>query len=575
MNKKLSAILCTLLIGGMCAGAVGASAPSTDLDGHWAEDSMQFFVDSGWMDDYGVVSVNYSPDAALDRAGFVGLLDRFARTPVEVNDTDEDGVFSREEAMVIVASALGLENGDTTALDRFADAAEVSESARGAVAALVAGGYIHGTEGGLLSPKTQLTRAEGVTILDNIYDTLTFDLSEHDTVYGTATLTYGEFYSGDVSSTDSFGVDGVSSATVSKYDIFNGRVYHNFTEDKTEGYNILGVHEVNVAVSAEDYYDYIAIEPTFKLARTAPKQYKPVAVVDGQAIYSATVVNLVETVTDATAELLTNSTWGDYQINVTETSTKNIRNTREDTGFAIGGDIQGIILETESGLRVGTEHLQNIWVQPWEVSFNVTADSPYNSRIAAHDNLTEFAKLVGEKVTSITYIMPDSTYVYTFDGIYIKPAYEGDEVITATFTEGSADIALANVPTALEDVTVDVYYGSGRKKTVVATDAPVVDGKVTMTEAYSSENTYTVTVSSSNYAGIIAESPATSAERSLLEVLALQAKLFIDSGAAAEDSGLIEHYEEAVALLADENATSSAVVETANELNSHLSVYNG
>ncbi|MBQ8509425.1 MAG: hypothetical protein IJ493_05895 [Clostridia bacterium] len=52
--------------------------------------------------------------------------------------------------------------------------------------------------------------------------------------------------------------------------------------------------------------------------------------------------------------------------------------------------------------------------------------------------------------------MPDSTYVYTFDGIYIKPAYSGSEVITASFTQGSADVVIANIPEALEDVTVDI-----------------------------------------------------------------------------------------------------------------------
>ena len=96
-----------------------------------------------------------------------------------------------------------------------------------------------------------------------------------------------------------------------------------------------------------------------------------------------------------------------------------------------------------------------------------------------------------------------------------------------------------------------------------------------MTEAYNSANTYTVTISSSNYASITAASPATAAERALLNALVLQAKSLIDSGVAANDSGLIEHYEEAVELLADSSATSAAVVELVSELNSHLSVYKG
>lgn len=576
MNKKVRNLFCALLVGCMCASAtgVGAVGSATDIDGHWAEDSVKFFADNGWMDDYSTVSVNYAPDTAMTEAQFVSLLNRFAKTPVESARTDENGVFSRESAMVIAANALGISADDTSVLDKFADAAEISDGAKNAVAALVSGGYIHGTTDGTISPATQLTRAEGITILDNIYDAMTFDLSEHDIVYGTASLTYAEYYSGDVTTTESYGVDGVTSATVSKYAIFD-KMYTNYSEEKTEGYNILGVKEVNVAVSADDYYDYIAINPTFKLARSVPKQYKNVTIEDGKAVYSATVTNLVATIDDATAELLTGSTWGDYQINVTETTTSNIRNNRSNEGWAIDGNIQGIILETETGLRVGMEYLQSIWVQPWEVSFNVTDDSIYNSHIVGHDNLPELAKLVGDKVTSITYIMPDETYVYTFDGIYIKPAYEWDGEIVATFTEGSAEVEITNVPEALEDVTVGVYYGSGRKKTTVASGAAIVDGKVTLDEAYSSENTYTVTISSSNYANIIAQSPATETERALLEVLVLQAKVYIDSGVAANDSGLIEHYEEAVALLADAGATSSAVVGLVSELNGHLSVYNG
>lgn len=505
MNKKVKNLFCAVLVGCMCASAVGAVGSATDIDGHWAEDSVRFFADNGWLEDYSTVSVNYAPDTSMSRELFVSLLNRFAKTPVESTDVDEDGIFTREEAMVIAAKALGLTDGDTAVLDKFADSSEISDVARSAIAALVSGGYIHGTTDGMISPATQLTRAEGITILDNIYDAMTFDLSEHDVVYGTASLTYAEFYSGDVTTTESYGVDGVTSATVSKYGTFNGKMYTNYSEDKTEGYNIYGIKEVNVAVSAKDYYDYIAINPTFKLSRTEPKQYKNVTIENGKAVYSATVTNLVSTVSDASAELLTGSTWGDYQINVTENSTANIRNNRSDEGWAINGDIQGVILETESGLRVGMEHLQGIWIQPWEVSFNVTADSEYNSRIAGHDNLAELAKLVGAKVTSITYIMPNETYVYTFEGIYIKPPYESGADIVATFTENSAEVSLSNVPTELENVTVSIYYGSGRNKVTVASGAEVVDGKVTMTEAYNAENTYTVTVSSSNYADIKAQ----------------------------------------------------------------------
>ena len=59
-----------------------------------------------------------------------------------------------------------------------------------------------------------------------------------------------------------------------------------------------------------------------------------------------------------------------------------------------------------------------------------------------------------------------------------------------------------------------------------------------------------------------------------LTQLAEQAKALIDDGTAANDSRLIEHYEEAQALLADVgSATSTEAAELISELTEHLSVY--
>jgi hypothetical protein len=213
------------------------------------------------------------------------------------------------------------------------------------------------------------------------------ELPESGLVYGTATLTFSEFYAGDVSATEGYTVDGVSSATVNKYSIMSN-MSTDFTEDKTEGYHILGVQNVNVAVDVADYAAYAALNPTFKLSRNVPEQYKLVTITDGKAVYSETNFAVKATVTDAAATLKTTSNWGDYEIDVTETSTKYLRNDRTDD-WAINSAIQGIILETSDGLKVGMEYLQSIWVQPYEVSFNVSAESGQNAHIAGWDNLDE------------------------------------------------------------------------------------------------------------------------------------------------------------------------------------------
>ena len=608
MKKKLQRLFSVLMAACMAATLAPAALAASDLDGHWGQATMQEFIDRGWLTGYG--DGQYGPDNGMTRAEFSALINRVTGLTEESetisNYTDvasgawyasdlakalaagymtgtsattmaPNAAINREQAMTMVTRLLGLTAADTEveALARFSDASQISSYAQNPIAAMVAAGYVNGTTDGRLLPQKQLTRAEGITILYNALDALTAPaIPETGMVYGTATLTFAEYYAGDVSSVDGYGLDGITSATVDKHVSFNNGMYTNYTEDKTDGYNILGVKNVNVAVDAADYPAYVALNPTFKISRSVPAQYKTVTIVDGKAVYSATNFNVVDTVTDATATLKTGSTWGDYEIDVTEHSTAYIRNSRSDEGFAINAYIQGTILETESGLKVGMEFLQSMWVQPWEISFNVSPESTLNAHIAGWDNLDELSKLVGEKVTKIIFIMPDSTYIYEFDGIYIKPVYPEQADVAASFTAGSAEVAISGVPEDLEDVTVTITCGSGRGATTVASAVEIRDGKVTMDSAYDDTQTYTVKVSSSNYADLVAAVPVNSTQVTQLTQLVEQAKALIDDGTAANDSGLIEHYEEAQALLADVgSATSTEAAELISELTEHLSVY--
>lgn len=243
---------------------------------------------------------------------------------------------------------------------------------------------------------------ESSSALPSEQETAGQELAGDAMVFGTATLTYAEFYSGDVSSTDNF--DAVTSATTSKYGIMPNMATDFVDETaNADGYHITGVKNVNVAVPASELEAYKAVNDSFvPIDGEAPAQYKTVSMEGGKPVYSATQFHVADTVTDATAELQTGTSWGDYQINVTDGAKVHLRNTREDEGFDIGGEIQGIILETDSGFQVGMEHLQSIWVQPYEVSFNVLADNTHNTHISGFDNLPELSKLVGETVTKIT-----------------------------------------------------------------------------------------------------------------------------------------------------------------------------
>lgn len=585
-KKLLSAILAVCILASFATAAFAAEN---------SEDAaISYFTDAGYLkgDEHG----NVNAGNAITRAEFAALVNRVAgyseasESISEYTDVTEgswyyndlalalgagyyegwngqmhpNDTITCEQVLTVVARVFGLTADNTSSLSAYSDAENISDWAKAPVAAVTAAGYVE--TDGALNPTGTITRGKCVTVLYNA-------LTTPEVLYGTASLTYAEFYAGDVSSTDSY--DAISSATNSKYSIMSN-IYSDFVDADTnaDGYHILGVKNVNVAVKASDYAAYRAINPTFALTgSTAPSQYKTVTVSGETASYSATKFNVADTVTNASAVLQTGSTWGDYQINVTDPEgTTYLRNSRADEGFAINSGIQGIILETKSGLRVGMEYLQSIWVQPYEVSFNVTADNTHNTHIAEWDNLPELDKLVGETVTGITYIMQDEAYVYTFDGIYIKPIY--NDSISAEFGEGLKTITLGTSDFSKFEngkLTVTYTVGSGRsaqKYTVL--NADLVTGTATynldlslIAEAEEG-GTYSVSINCDNYADFTVSIPMTSEQVEALNSLIAKGQALLDGG--VEDSLLAAHIAEAQELLANEQATSAEAADLISEL---------
>ena len=317
------------------------------------------------------------------------------------------------------------------------------------------------------------------------------------TLYGTAALTYEEFYSGDANGRK---YDTVTSATTRKSTAFGNADVQNLTE---KGYEIAGVKKVNVAVGAKTYVEakilsdaaelpengVYAEAADITLGRTPtvePGQYKTL---NADGTYSATKFNIKATVTDAEATLNTSSRWGDYEIDVKENSTKYLRNTRNDADFEVNSGIQGMILETTDGGKYGMRHMDEMWLQVYEVAF-------------AKD-----AGLAGKTVNKITYIMADGAYVYEFaNGIYIKPQATEAMAVSPEFTD-STHVKFANLD-KYKNPKVSVFYTTGighaSKSTYLAQDAVAVNGVVTLdSSAERPENeTYTVRISSDDYADV-------------------------------------------------------------------------
>lgn len=92
-----------------------------------------------------------------------------------------DNNITREQVFTVLARAFKLSDGDLSVLDKFADGADVSSWAKGYTAALVANGYVNGSDG-RLNPKNNITRAEFAQIMFNM---IKFYVDESTTLTGT------------------------------------------------------------------------------------------------------------------------------------------------------------------------------------------------------------------------------------------------------------------------------------------------------------------------------------------------------------------------------------------------------
>ena len=189
------------LLAAVLAGALTFTQAAAFLDtsGHWAEDAI-----SKWSEEYGIINGyddgTFRPDQSITRGAFAGILDRFLKfqtvspastfsdTPgtyweTEILKLHASGVYlgnngmalpsdtiTRQQAVAMIARSFQIE-GDTTTLT-YADGDQVADYARGYVAEMTRRGYITDSADGYFRPTDPITRAEIVSILNNMVDVL-------------------------------------------------------------------------------------------------------------------------------------------------------------------------------------------------------------------------------------------------------------------------------------------------------------------------------------------------------------------------------------------------------------------
>ncbi|MDD3350070.1 MAG: S-layer homology domain-containing protein, partial [Eubacteriales bacterium] len=175
---------------------VHAEVAFSDIDGHWAEYQIENAVSKGIVKGY--KNGTFGPNKKVSRAEFVCMLNRalgnLGEAQISFSDVDkadwyyadiakavnsayatgfEDGTFlpnktiSRQEAAFMVTMIVPTE-GESSNLKLFSDYTSISDWAYKAMSKIVSKEYLSGYKDGKLHPLDALTRAQAVTMINDI-----------------------------------------------------------------------------------------------------------------------------------------------------------------------------------------------------------------------------------------------------------------------------------------------------------------------------------------------------------------------------------------------------------------------
>lgn len=218
MHIRLPKRFLTAALAGTLA-MTSVSAAFTDTQNHWAADAI-----AKWSEEYQIIQGyedgTFRPDNSITRGAFAGILDRFLKfqtqAPAETF-TDTAGTYwesailklnaagiylgnngkalpgdtiTRQQAVTMIARAFGVDAATDTL--SYLDAEQFAEYARGPVAEMTARGYITDSPDGVFRPLAPITRAEIVSILNNMIQVLVQETAEYSAdVDGTLMINAG------------------------------------------------------------------------------------------------------------------------------------------------------------------------------------------------------------------------------------------------------------------------------------------------------------------------------------------------------------------------------------------------
>lgn len=196
MMKRTKKVVSLVMLTGMLSFSMMGSAlaaPAKDTQGHWAEETIQDWVQKGWIEGYSDGSVK--PDRTISRIELVVLVNKAfqfeGKSTIHFTDVSEqdwfyndlqkasaagyilgyeDGSFkpnqqiSRQEIAVIISRILKLSYSSSA--DAFSDTKISPDWSKGSIGAVIDAKIISGYENAIFGPERNATRAETVVILD-------------------------------------------------------------------------------------------------------------------------------------------------------------------------------------------------------------------------------------------------------------------------------------------------------------------------------------------------------------------------------------------------------------------------
>ncbi|MDO4337054.1 MAG: Ig-like domain-containing protein [Eubacteriales bacterium] len=211
---------------------------------------------------------------------------------------------------------------------------------------------------------------------------------------------------------------------------------------------------------------------SYYVLNDAPAYYKELTMVNGQLSFGKA-VGTVTTLNGADARLITDTTYGDYQLNIEATVPEDIT-------------VYGVVVSTKEGNDYGMRHVENIWrvtQLAWGTGFTTEVHGcPVSS---AH-----YAKMMGQTINKVTYYTNAGIFEIPLSDISVPVKFAGTAAVAdAKVTDGKTTVEVTGLPADFSPV----YSVDG------LADAKVENGVLTYSTA-AAPGSYTLKVEDANKA---------------------------------------------------------------------------